>query len=206
MRWKRGPRQPETIVPFEELTPHERRAKIVQSILTASVVAALIILVYFSFPLTRTSSERSVLLFVGSLVLVGIVWIVQILATLRSTYPSLRAIESLGTSVPLFLITFATTHYLIEYRHAGSYSQPMTRLDALYFATTTFTTVGFGDITPVSELARLVTLLQMVGNLILIGLVARILLGAGQLRRSLTERMSNYRQPSRPPDTYDRGT
>jgi hypothetical protein len=205
MRWKRGERQPETIVPFEDLTPRERRAKIAKAILTASVVSTLIVLVYFGFPLTRTSPERSVILFVVSLMLVGIVWIAQILATLQSPYPSLRAMESLGTSVPLYLVTFAATHYLIEYRHTGSYSQPMTRLDALYFATTVFTTVGFGDITPISERARVVTLLQMVGNLILIGLVARILLSAGQLRRSLAER-TNYRPPSRPPDTYDRGT
>jgi voltage-gated potassium channel len=206
MRWKRGERQPETIVPFEDLTPRERRAKIARSILTASVVSTLIILVYFGFPLTRTSGERSVILFVGSLALVGIVWIAQILVTLQSPYPSLRAIESLGTSVPLYLVTFAATHYLIEYRHAGSYSEPMTRLDALYFATTVFTTVGFGDIAPISERARVVTLLQMVGNLILIGLVARILLSAGQLRRSLAERTPDYRRPSQPPDSYDRGT
>ena len=51
----------------------------------------------------------------------------------------------------LFLVIFAATHYLIEYRQAGSYSQPMTRLDALYFSTTMFTTVGFGDITPISN-------------------------------------------------------
>jgi hypothetical protein len=136
MRWRRGRPQPETIVPFEELTPRERRAKIAQAILTASVVATLIVLVYFGFPLTRTLPERSVILFVVSLVLVGMVWIAQILATLQSPYPNLRAMESLGTSVPLYLVTFAATHYLIEYRHAGSYSQPMTRLDALYFATT----------------------------------------------------------------------
>ena len=36
----------------------------------------------------------------------------------------------IGYVQPLFLVTFAATHILIEYRHAGSYSQPMTRLDA----------------------------------------------------------------------------
>ena len=147
------------------------------------------------------NSTTLALIIAIAVALVGLT-VAQILATLQSPYPSLRAMESLGTSVPLYLVTFATTHYLIEYRHTGSYSQPMTRLDAFYFATTVFTTVGFGDITPISERARVVTLLQMVGNLILIGLVARILLSAGQLRRSLAER-TNYRQP---PDTYDRGT
>jgi len=37
-----------------------------------------------------------------------------------------------------------------------------------------FATVGFGDISPVSEVARVLTTLQMVGDLVLIGLVLRI--------------------------------
>jgi voltage-gated potassium channel len=104
-------------------------------------------------------------------------------ATLRADYPVLRAVESLATSVPLFLVVFATTHSVINWDHPGSYTEPTTRLDALYYTITTFTTVGFGDITPVSEPARLVTLLQMIGGVILIGIVARELIGAARLRQ-----------------------
>ncbi len=209
MRLKRGQdKSPTPIVPFEVLTPRQRRTKIALSILKASVFATLIVVLYFIFPLTRTAVERSVFVFVSSLVLIGILWVAQILATMQAPYPGLRAIESLGTSVPLFLVIFAATHYLIEYRQAGSYSQPMTRLDALYFSTTMFTTVGFGDITPISQLARLVTLTQMVGNLILIGVVARVLFGAGQLRRHITERADGNSEPlpSKPYDVNPRLT
>jgi voltage-gated potassium channel len=89
----------------------------------------------------------------------------------------------LGTSVPLFLVVFSTTHYLINGLRPGSYSEQLTRLDALYYTMTTFATVGFGDITPVSDAARLVTLLQMIDGLILIGVVARVLIGAARLRQ-----------------------
>jgi voltage-gated potassium channel len=41
-----------------------------------------------------------------------------------------------------------------------------------------FATVGFGDITPVTELARILTTVQMVGDLVLIGLVLRVFLTA----------------------------
>ena len=57
----------------------------------------------------------------------------------------------------------------------------MTRLDALYFTVTTFATVGYGDIAPVSQAARLVALLQMVLGLILLGIVARVITGAAKL-------------------------
>ena len=60
----------------------------------------------------------------------------------------------------------------------NSYTEPLTRLDALYFSVTMFATVGFGDITPVTELARVITVLQMLANLIFLGVVARVLFGA----------------------------
>ena len=47
----------------------------------------------------------------------------------------------------------------------SSFSEPLNRTDALYFTTSTFATVGFGDITPVSQLARAVVSVQMIADL-----------------------------------------
>ena len=104
-------------------------------------------------------------------------------ASLRSPYPLLRSVEAMATTIPLFIVVFSTTHYLISGLESGSYSEPMTRFDALYFTMTTFATVGFGDITPVSLPARFVTLLQMIGGLILVGVVARVLISAARFRQ-----------------------
>ena len=65
---------------------------------------------------------------------------------------------------------------------AANFTQPLTRTDALYFAVTVFSTVGFGDITPKSEAARVVLIVQMLTNIALLGAGARVLLGA--VRRS----------------------
>jgi hypothetical protein len=43
-----------------------------------------------------------------------------------------------------------------------------------------FATVGFGDITAVSSAARAVTTIQMLGDLVVVGLVAKTLIGAVQ--------------------------
>ena len=66
---------------------------------------------------------------------------------------------------------------------AASFTQPLTRTDALYFTVTVFTTVGFGDITAKSETARVVLIVQMLGDLVLLGAGARVLLGAVQHSR-----------------------
>ena len=89
--------------------------------------------------------------------------------------PSLiRAVEGLITpAFPLVVLLFATTYFVMDQYQAHSFTQGMTRVDSLYFTVTTFATVGYGDITPVTESARLTAVLQMVVDLVLIGLVAR---------------------------------
>jgi hypothetical protein len=50
----------------------------------------------------------------------------------------------------------------------------------MYFTVTVFTTVGFGDITATSQLARALVTVQMLLDLIVIGLVIRVFFGAVQ--------------------------
>jgi voltage-gated potassium channel len=61
---------------------------------------------------------------------------------------------------------------------AGNFGEKLTHTDALYFAVTVFTTVGFGDITAKSEGARLLVTGQMVTDLIILGIGAKIIFGA----------------------------
>ncbi len=77
----------------------------------------------------------------------------------------------------------------MERNSAASFTEPMTRTDALYFTVTVFTTVGFGDISPKSETARVVLMVQMFADLALLGTGVRVLFGAvqrGRERRSQT--------------------
>jgi voltage-gated potassium channel len=74
----------------------------------------------------------------------------------------------------------------MERASAANFTQPLTRTDALYFSVTVFSTVGFGDITAKSEAARVLLIVQMLGDIALLGAGARVLLGAvrrGQQRR-----------------------
>jgi hypothetical protein len=142
------------------------------------------VVLYFTAPFSRGRVVISFWLVTG-LVLVAVLLVWQVRSIIRSPYPRLRAVEAVSTTLPLFLVISAATHFLIGAGAPGSYSQDMTRVDALYFVVTVFATVGFGDITPVSETARVVTMLQMVIDLVFVGVIARVLLGAIQegLRR-----------------------
>ena len=65
-------------------------------------------------------------------------------------------------------------------RRPTAFGQPFSRISALYFTVTVFSTVGFGDITPKTDAARLVVTVQMLSDLIVIAVVFRLLFGAAR--------------------------
>jgi voltage-gated potassium channel len=101
----------------------------------------------------------------------------------RSKYPEIRAVEAVGVVLPLVLLPFAAAYYVMAHDVEASFGTHLSRLDALYFTVTTFATVGFGDIAAKSEPARAVVTAQMVLDLILIGFIAKALLGVARHRR-----------------------
>ena len=100
-----------------------------------------------------------------------------------SRFPGLRAAEVLALVIPFYLVLFASTYFLMERASAASFTEPLTRTDALYFAVTVFSTVGFGDITAKSETARVLLIVQMLADLALFGAGLRVLPGAVQRGR-----------------------
>jgi voltage-gated potassium channel len=162
---------------------------VVLALLRASGTATALVVLYFTLPLTG-SIDRSaaVLLVLGLLAFAGVVtW--QVWAVLRSPYPGLRAVESLAAAIPLFLVLFAAVYLRIAELDGDAFSEPLSRIDALYYTITVFSTVGFGDIAPRTDRARIVTMVQMLGDLLFVGLVLRLMVGAvklGRQRRSVT--------------------
>jgi hypothetical protein len=92
-------------------------------------------------------------------------------------------VEGLAIIAPLFLLIFASTFFLMSSSESSNFSQSMNRTDALYFTVSTFATVGFGDITATSQLARSIVTFQMVLDLAILGLGLRAFLSAVQMGR-----------------------
>jgi voltage-gated potassium channel len=138
----------------------------------ASVVALTV--VYYLLPSDRGLSGWTLVWLVAELCLVAAVIGWQIGRILRARYPALQGVEALALSVPLFLLAFAHVYVLLAHDVPGSFTEPMTRTDALYFTITVFATVGFGDIAPVTQAARILVTSQMIGNVLVIGVALRV--------------------------------
>jgi voltage-gated potassium channel len=167
----------------QDLPPAKRRRLIFRAVLRSVLVAAVLVVLYYVLPLDQPwDSDTAVRLLIGLLVFAGVmVWHIRAIAGAR--YPGLRAGEALGMIIPLYLILFATTYFVMERTSAASFTQPLTRTDALYFTVTVFSTVGFGDITAKSEAARVVLIVQMLADLAVLGAGVRVILGAVQRGR-----------------------
>jgi voltage-gated potassium channel len=173
----------------QDLPPAKRRRLIALAVLRSVLIAAALVVLYYVLPLDRPwDSDTAVRLLIGLVVVAGVVaWGVRIIS--GSPYPGVRAAEALALALPFFLLLFASTYFVLERNAAASFTQPMTRTDALYFTVTVFSTVGFGDITAKSEIARVLLIVQMLADLVFLGAGLRVLLGAvqrGRERRSET--------------------
>ena len=162
--------------PGPDARPPYRR--IVRSFLRATGSTVALVVIYYLLPLDRSSTWAAVtMLVIGLVLFIGLVAF-QVRSIVRARFPALRAIEALATSIPLFLLLFASVYVVMATISASNFGQELTHTDGLYFTVTVFSTVGFGDITAKTEAARLVVTSQMIADLLIIGLGLRVIVGA----------------------------
>ena len=128
-------------------------AAVVRSVLVVTVSTACFALA----PLDREPRAGLVAQLAIWLGLLGVVYALQIRAVIRSPYPALRAFEAVAVGVPLLVYLFAAVHFITAQVDPASFTEPLGRVDAVYFSVTVLATVGFGDIAPVTrdrEVAR----------------------------------------------------
>jgi len=168
----------------DDLSPHERRRFMVGGLLRALVITVVLFALYFLIPLGWIEGMSQAVTMAAALAVLLVVTVWQVRAILRSPQPGLRGIEALATIAPLYLLLFAMTYLLMARDEPAAFTaESLTRVDTLYFTITIFSTVGFGDISPASEPARLLVSGQMILNLIVLGAGVKLLTAAVQRGR-----------------------
>lgn len=174
---------------YDELPVAARRRLLVRALLRPTLSTTGLLFIYYLLPLGNDFTGRTAAaLFVAMVIVVAVLtWQVRTIRT--ATYPRLRAIETTAISLPLFILLFAAAYFAMSSNSPATFSERLDRTDALYFAVTVFASVGFGDITAVTQGARILVTFQMIGDLLMVGFVAHVILGAVRsgLRRQASE-------------------
>jgi voltage-gated potassium channel len=141
---------------LSDLEPHRRRAVMIRAVVSIALTWVASLTVYYLAPIGRAGRVREGLWLVIGLLLVGVLVFRRTRQILAADFPGLRAVEGLAVILALSQVT------------ASSFSQELDHTRALYFAITVFATVGFGDITPMTNTARIIVSIQMLLDLVLI--------------------------------------
>ncbi len=154
---------------------------------------AMLLVVYFAIPIGEKISTWSIVVLVVSLIGLTISVGFQVRRIIDAPVPQLRAVETLATAIPAFIVIFALVYVTMSEVNPGAFNAPVTRIAGLYFTVTVFTTVGFGDIVARTDAARAVVTVQMLLDLVILGGLVRVVIGASQL--ALMRRRSEANRP-----------
>ncbi|MGS0686621.1 potassium channel family protein [Nakamurella sp. GG22] len=137
--------------------------------------------VYFFIPTKQVGSEQSDVPYVLlELLIFGAVVAFQVPAIVKAKYPILRAVEALTLVIAFYLLIFARIYLSNSLSDPGVFNHPLNHTTALYFTVTVFATVGFGDIVAATDGMRGLVTVQMLLNLVVLGLIIRLLSSAAQ--------------------------
>ena len=147
-------------------------------LLRATVSVSVLFAAYFLIPTRRAGEGPDVPWLIAELCVFAVIVAVQVPAIIKARHPVLRAVEALAIIVPVYLLIFARIYLSNSLYDPSAFSQSLDNTTALYFTVTVFATVGFGDIVAHSNSMRLLVTVQMLLNLVVLGVVIRLLASA----------------------------
>ncbi len=132
-----------------------------------------VLAVYFVVPVDAERAPVGVVagVLISVVALAGVVLVV--FTEVRGTRRRLTGWH-LVLALEIALVVFAFTYYLVASNNPEEFVGLSTRLDAMYFATATAATVGYGDVHPTGQLARALVTLHMVFNIVFIAAVVNL--------------------------------
>lgn len=165
-----------------ELGSDDRRRLVLIAVVRSVGLSAALITAFYLLPFTWAP-----VLQVGAGVLAGTVLIAgvgrwQLRAVAHATFPELRAVEALAISTTTLVVLFASVYLALSHSDSAAFSESLDHTGSLYFTTTTLTTVGFGDITATSGVARVTVMFQMLANFVVIGVLIKLIISVTRRR------------------------
>lgn len=143
-------------------------------VLRSAATTLLVGVLYAVMPVASDHRGASLMILIVGLVVLTIVVLVRLRQIQRNPQPVASAIETLALIIPLFLAVFAWTYLSLSQSTPSSFTEPLSRVDAIYFTIVVVGTVGFGDIAPRTDLARIFVSIQIILGITLLTAVVRV--------------------------------
>lgn len=152
------------------------RRVLVVAALRVLTILGVTLLAYALVPIEGQDAARAA--FVSGLIGISALLAVfarQMSRVSRAEHPVLAAVEALSLVFGLFTCFFALVYVSMSTGDDAAFSEPIGKIAGIYFTMTVLTTVGFGDITAASDLARTFVTIQMVMGTVLVAVAVKAL-------------------------------
>jgi hypothetical protein len=149
------------------------------------ITVVVLIVAYHLIPFDRGATWQIGVVAVVALVLLFAGAAFELRAVTVAEFPTLRGIQALTVSLVVVLLAFAGIYMILSNSDSGAFDEVLDHAGALYFSLTTLTTIGYGDIVPVSHVARYVVMLQMVIDFLILGVFVKLI--TSTVRKRLAE-------------------
>lgn len=163
------------------LDRHQRRMLLLRAVARITAITVTLLVAYFAAPIGQDADLTGLVVLGLGLVAFVALFTYQIRRILDSPMPQLRAAETLATVVPLVIVVFAMFYVGLSAADPTGFSEPITKISGLYFTVTVLSTVGFGDITAVTDGPRIAVTIQMIVDLLIVGVLVKVIIGASRI-------------------------
>ena len=161
-------------------------------------ILAAVTVLYFVVPLDRHVVGGVVLRSAGACLLLALL-AGAVVAQLRlSTRHGDERVDGLILAIALVWFVFALGFYGLHERRPDEVAGLETRLDALYFVTSTMLTVGYGDIHATGQVARGLVLAQMLFDVVFVATAGAMI--SARVRDKAARRAAERRYPASTPE------
>jgi voltage-gated potassium channel len=155
---------------LEDLDRGQQRRLVARSAIRIAASTAVLVALYALLPAAGRSGARAISELVFGLVVFAVILVYQVRSILGAEHPELRAAEALALAValPALVIVFAFSYLALSRASHANFSEPLDHVGATYFTVTVISTVGFGDTTAKTDLARVLVTIQILLDLVLV--------------------------------------
>jgi voltage-gated potassium channel len=156
---------------------HSRRRSRFLLLGRSALTAALVLGAYYAIPVEPGISGGQLVVRVVFTVLAAalVTWLIAHHVARQFDDPAGDSLTGLLNAIIGGVAVFALADYVTAIADPGQFADLRTKTDALYFALATLTTVGYGDVHAVGQVARVVVSIQLVFNVVVIATGASVL-------------------------------
>lgn len=169
-------------------TPRRSRIwSILRVVLTIIGISALLMYTFGALPPREPFANDAGLVFGAVLadilifsLLIGFIVVWQRRRIRRTHRTTGALVEAISLIFLLFIGVTARLYHVMSVWYPDAFNRPLDFIDSIYLSMMIFSTVGFGDIYPTNHLTQGIVMIQMILDLVFLGVVVRVLVEAAR--------------------------